>query len=129
MNIERNRIVYFLLIVLTIAIGLFSRSSIVQDYIHPNVGDGLYALLFFFGLGFIFHKNPSTIILLMSVSCCFLIEILQLYQADWIQEIRNHKIGALILGHGFLWSDLVSYTLGGLVGYILELFYYKKRVS
>jgi hypothetical protein len=26
----------------------------------------------------------------------------------------------LILGHGFLWSDLICYTVGGVLGWLVE---------
>ena len=42
----------------------------------------------------------------------YCIEISQLYQAGWINAIRGTTLGALVLGHGFLWSDMVCYTVG-----------------
>lgn len=40
------------------------------------------------------------------------IELSQLYHALWIDAIRNTTLGGLIIGFGFLWSDLVCYTIG-----------------
>ncbi len=57
---------------------------------------------------------------LISILTCFLIEFSQLYQAEWINEIRKTRLGGLILGFGFLWSDLVSYAVGGMMGLGLE---------
>ena len=34
------------------------------------------------------------------------VEESQLYHASWIDSIRGTTLGALVLGHGFLWSDL-----------------------
>ena len=51
---------------------------------------------------------------------CYLIEILQLYKADWIQAIRHTRLGGLILGFDFVWSDIVCYTVGVLIGAFLE---------
>ncbi len=42
-------------------------------------------------------------------------ETLQLYQAPWIQAIRHTKIGGLLLGFGFLWSDIICYFIGTLL--------------
>ena len=42
----------------------------------------------------------------------YLDEISQLYHAPWIDAIRATTLGGLILGFGFLWSDLACYTVG-----------------
>ena len=125
-KIERNRILYFILTLVTIMTGLLSRTSIIPELIYPYIGDFLYALMFFFIIGFIFNKREPLQIALITISCCYSIELSQLYQADWINTIRSYKIGGLILGYGFLWSDIVSYTLSGLTGYFFESIYYKQ---
>ena len=48
------------------------------------------------------------------------IELSQLYHAPWIDSIRQTTLGGLILGFGFLWSDLACYAAGVGVGIILE---------
>ncbi len=40
------------------------------------------------------------------------VELSQLYHAPWIDSIRQTTLGGLILGFGFLWSDLACYALG-----------------
>lgn len=117
---KRNRIVYAGLIVLIVLLGLLSRTSMVPDFIYPYVGDYFYALMFFFVIGFVFPRLSSLKVAFFSIGICFAIVLLQLYQAHWINEIRSSKLGGLILGYGFLWSDILSYTLGGFTGFILE---------
>ena len=64
----------------------------------------------------------------ITLTICFAIEISQFYQADWINSIRAYRQGGLILGFGFLWSDIVSYTLGGMLGLVLEkLVFFKSK--
>ena len=41
------------------------------------------------------------------------VELSQLYHAPWIDSIRQTTLGGLILGFGFLWSDLACYAVGG----------------
>ncbi len=57
----------------------------------------------------------------MAVSFSFCIELSQLYHAEWIDAIRQYRIIALIIGHGFLWSDLICYFVGIIAGAFLEL--------
>ena len=48
----------------------------------------------------------------ISLLFSYCIEISQLYQVDWANAIRNTTLGALVFGHGFLWSDMICYTVG-----------------
>ncbi|WP_375561733.1 DUF2809 domain-containing protein [Bernardetia sp. OM2101] len=62
-------------------------------------------------------------------SFCYGIEFLQLYQpkpANWISFIRSYEVSRLILGNNFQWFDIISYTLGGMTGYIFEVLFYSE---
>ena len=129
MHKRRNRITYLLLIVSTIGIGLLSRADFIPELIYPYLGDVLYTTMYFFIFGFLFPEMPPMKVALISIGLCFAIEFLQLYKADWILEIRRTRLGGLILGFGFLWSDLVCYTLGGFIGLGIEKYagFYKEN--
>ncbi|AFM05402.1 Protein of unknown function (DUF2809) [Bernardetia litoralis DSM 6794] len=120
----RNRKNYFLLIIITILIGLISRTDFISNFITDYFGDYLYAILFFLIFGFLFIKTKSYKLLIISLIFCYGIEFLQLYQADWINFIRNYKISRLILGNHFQWNDIISYTFGAMTAYILEILFY-----
>ena len=123
----RNRKIYFLSIVVTITIGLVSRTEFISSFITDYFGDYLYAVLFFLIFGFLFIKvQPYKIFILTLLFCCG-IEFLQLYQADWINFIRSYKASRLILGNNFQWNDIISYTFGAMTGYILEIQFYSKN--
>jgi len=126
MMIKRNRILYFFLIIATIGLGLVSRADFIPKLIYPFFGDILYSLMIFFIIGFIFTDFSSLKIALISIGICYIIELSQFYEANWIVEIRNNKLGGLLLGYGFLWSDLISYLVGGAIGFSIEFFIIKK---
>ena len=46
---------------------------------------------------------------------CFGIEFSQLLSYEWLMQLRSTRMGALVLGQGFLWSDIVAYTAGVLL--------------
>jgi len=48
------------------------------------------------------------------------IELSQLYHAPWIDSIRHTTLGGLILGFGFVWSDLICYAVGVGLGLAIE---------
>jgi len=128
---NRNRIVYFLLIIGTILIGLASRhySTVLPQWVHAYLGDGLWALMIFLMFGFIFRRKDSRWIAIMALAFSYGIELSQLYHAPWIDALRANKLGGLILGFGFLWSDLICYTVGIGFGYIIETVFAKMKLN
>lgn len=120
----KARIKYFVIVCLIISIGLSSRSL---DFIPLIIGDILYAMMIYFIMRFFFLKFRPIKIACIALVICFGIEFLQLYQAEWLVSIRNTKLGALVLGQGFLLSDLSAYFLGVSVAYFLEYLFRKKN--
>ena len=122
----KQRIRYVILCSVTIVLGLFSRSSYIPQLIYPYIGDVLYATMMFWVFACFYPNKISSKLLYYSIGLCFIIECSQLYQAEWINEIRYTKLGGLILGFGFLWTDLICYTIGGLLAYKIDV-YIKKE--
>ena len=121
-----KRWIYLVVTFVIISAGLASRKygNIFPEFITEYAGDTLWAAMVYFGIRFLF---PSVSILktaTISLRFSYCIEISQLYQADWANAIRNTTLGALIFGHGFLWSDMICYTVGVLVSAAVD--YWKK---
>ncbi|HFJ9420382.1 hypothetical protein COK69_09900 [Bacillus cereus] len=122
MNTKRNRLLYAMFTILVIILGLSSRKfafalpALLNDYL----GDALWALMIFIGFGFLFPKIEMKKLAFVSLMFCYGIEVSQLYHAEWIDNIRATTLGGLVLGYGFLWSDLVAYTIGVGVGFLFE---------
>ena len=74
----------------------------------------------FFTLGLVFRSATTRRLVITSLAITYAIEVSELYQADWINQLRSIKLIALVLGYTFLWSDLVMYTTGILIGALLE---------
>lgn len=110
-------------------LGICSRKygGYLPEIISKYSGDILWALMVYLGFGFLFSKSLIKNIALSSLLFSFSIEISQLYQAHWINVIRETTLGALILGHGFLFSDLICYTAGILIGVAFEYLYMNNR--
>ncbi len=115
-----NRFIYLGLIGLTIVIGICSRSSNIPVFLYPYLGDVFYALMMYWIVAWFYNSKSRYFVLIMSIAICFLIELLQLYDARWINTIRHTTLGGLVLGYGFLWSDLICYSIGGMLGYYLD---------
>ena len=126
---KRKRIIYMGLVIIVMILGIASRryGSYLPNIISKYAGDTLWALMVYLGFGFLFNKAKIRNVALASMTVSYLIEISQLYQGEWINSIRDTTIGALILGHGFLISDLVCYTIGILIGVVFEYLYFYIR--
>jgi len=126
---NRNRFLYFVLIVITVLVGLASRHINFKpdSWLKLYLGDALWALLVFLLIGFTFTRKSSMWIAIVALVFSFCIEISQLYHALWIDYIRNTSLGGLILGFGFLWSDLLCYSAGIGFGYVIERKFLKQQ--
>jgi Protein of unknown function (DUF2809) len=117
-----NRLHYFLLTTTTLLTGYFSRQNTEGGtFIHDYAGDAMWAGMIYFGFRFLLPKAPLKTSVLYTLLFTYCIEISQLYQADWINAIRHTKLGSLILGFGFLWSDLLMYTIGISLAFLLDV--------
>jgi len=119
----RNRIVYALLILIITGLGLASRRypEIFPHFIATYAGDTLWALMAFLLIGFMFPSLATLKVAIIALLFSFSIELSQLYHAPWIDNIRQYHIAALVLGRGFLWSDLVCYGVGVTMGVVGEM--------
>ncbi|HDR3649284.1 DUF2809 domain-containing protein [Bacillus sp. SM-B1] len=128
MNTKRNRLLYAMFTILVIILGLSSRKfafalpALLNDYL----GDALWALMIFIGFGFLFPKIETKKLAFISLMFCYGIEVSQLYHAEWIDSIRATTLGGLVLGYGFLWNDLIAYTIGVGVGFVFEFILQRK---
>jgi Protein of unknown function (DUF2809) len=118
MAAPRSRLVYGGALLLVIAAGLGSRvfGRHLPAFVAAYAGDTLYATMVFVGLGILAPRWSTARLAMTALAISCAIEISQLYHAPWIGAIRRTLPGALILGYGFLWSDLACYVAGVVLG-------------
>jgi hypothetical protein len=75
----------------------------------------------------IFNRAKIRNIASAALLFCFFIELSQLYHRPWIDAIRHTRLGGLILGFGFLWTDLIAYSIGVALCFIIERFFFYKK--
>ena len=117
-----KRLFYLLGIFSSMILGLLSRKAgdTLPTFLADHAGDALWAMMIYFGFRFLLPNKPLRLSLFLSACFCFSIEWSQIYQADWINSIRNTTLGALVLGRGFLAIDLVRYTGGILLAGLVD---------
>ncbi|MFS0639193.1 DUF2809 domain-containing protein [Mesobacillus foraminis] len=116
------RIVYTVWVLILILLGLASRtySNNLYPFLAENAGDALWAMMVYFGFRFLLIRKGIVTAIVASLLFSFAIEFSQLYQGDWINQIRGTVPGALVLGHGFIFVDLIRYTVGIFIGAIID---------
>ena len=111
---RRSRAVYAALTAATIVLGLASRrfGPVLPDEVRLYAGDALWAAVVYFAAAVIWPHARTIQLAIGALVFSFVIELSQLYHAPWIDGVRRTRAGALVLGFGFLWSDLVCYMAG-----------------
>ena len=123
---------YIILLGITVALGLLSRSSVVPEEspIRLYAGDALWALSLFWAIAVIFDRTTTSRLVVSALIISFLIETSQFYHEEWIEQLRSYRLGALFLGFQFRWLDLVCYTVGIWLGATINHYgIRKKRLS
>jgi hypothetical protein len=110
----RSRASYFCLALLVVVLGLASRRyrSELPPFIGAYAGDALWAAMVFLLAATLWPNAHSRALALGALGFSFGIEVSQLYHTPWLDALRATRAGALVLGQGFLWSDLLCYTAG-----------------
>ncbi|MDR3696764.1 DUF2809 domain-containing protein [Mucilaginibacter sp.] len=119
----KTRLTWFILVIITIILGLLSRHV---AGIPLFIGDILWATMIYFGFRFLLISKSIQFIVIASLLFCYAIEFSQLYQAPWINNIRHTVLGGLVLGEVFLWGDMLSYTVGIVIGVFVEKYIIKR---
>ena len=120
---NRNRILYLVAAIAVVVLGLFSRrySRLLPEFLASYAGDTLWALMAFLGIGVLFPRWSTMRVSVSAGLFAFAIELSQLYHSAWLDQTRHTRVGGLILGYGFLWTDLLCYGVGIATGCILEI--------
>lgn len=134
MLVKRNGFTYLAMVIIVMILGLGTRhfSAHLPNWINRYLGDSLWALMVFFLFGFILRTRETRWITVLAFLFSFGIEVSQLYHSQWIDTLRQTRLGGLVLGYGFLWSDLVSYSVGIGMGILVErsiIFKNKRRMQ
>lgn len=110
----RNRAVFLALAAATIAVGLATRRfrRSLPAAVGLYAGDVLWATMVYLLFATIWPRASVRRLAVGAAAFALVIEVGQLYHAPWIDAVRDTRLGGLVLGFGFLWSDLACYAVG-----------------
>lgn len=114
-----RRILYLILFAFFTWLALATRHH--ADWFFPVVakygGDVIWAGMFLFVLRIIFPKANLIKLAIWNYVFGAIDEISQLWHTPILDAIRSTTIGKLMLGLGFMWSDIVCYAVGTILAY------------
>jgi uncharacterized membrane protein len=122
MNRMTKRLIYLLILFIIICIGLYSKrmTGIITEII--DFKDVVWAMMVYFLFRIAFINWSIKKVAAFGILFSFVVEVSQLYHDEWIDKLRNTFLGGIILGSGFVWSDLLAYLCGVVFGIIIDYF-------
>jgi len=109
----RERGIYAVAAVLTIALGLASRSGdLLPEPVAKTLGDALYAVLVFLLVACAVPRATTRNLAVIAFAICAAVEASQAVDTPWLDAARDTWLGRHILGESFAWLDLARYAVG-----------------
>lgn len=112
----RGRLLLLPLMLLVVALGLGSRSRVaaahLPHFLTDYAGDTLWASMVYLCLVFALPHLEIRLAAAWALGISVLVELSQLVHTPWLDTLRANRFAALVLGRGFLVSDLVCYAAG-----------------
>ncbi len=119
---RRSRTRCLAALALVLAAGLASRSghALVPAFAAAHAGDALWATAAFLALGCAFPRARTLHIAVAALAVAVGVELSQLAHVPWLDALRDSTVGGLVLGRGFLWSDVPRYAAGVALGALVD---------
>ncbi|MDO3410851.1 DUF2809 domain-containing protein [Saccharibacillus sp. CPCC 101409] len=118
-----RRSFYLAALLACLGLGLASRAyaAALPPWLAESAGDALWASMVYFGIRLLLPGRRALLGALLALAFSFAIEFSQLYRAGWLDSLRAQRLGALVLGRGFLPADLLRYAAGVLCALAIDI--------
>ncbi|HEY7770197.1 DUF2809 domain-containing protein [Longimicrobium sp.] len=115
----------------TIVIGLATRRfrSSLPAAVGLYAGDVLWATMVYLLAAAIWPRASIRGLAVGAAVFALVVEVGQLYHAPWIDAVRATRLGGLVLGFGFLWSDVACYAVGIALALLIDRVVARPRVG
>jgi hypothetical protein len=122
LSVRRLRLTYAFIAIATVAVGLFvhTQATGVNRDVRDVLGDALWAMMMVWLVSALAPQTGIVARAVVSLAICYAVEFSQLYQASWVDSLRETTVGQLVLGSGFDPRDLAAYAAGVLVAAMLD---------
>lgn len=108
-------LIFVLLFLVEVCIALFVNDSIIRPY----GGDFLVVIMmYYFFKSFI--KIKFQYLLLFVLLLAYIVELCQLFDVVGLLGLQDNKVMSTIIGTSFSWGDMIAYTLGVGLCFVIE---------
>lgn len=83
-------------------------------------GDVLWATMVFWWLALVWPRASGTRLAAWAFAVALAVELSQLWHTPWLDAVRETPLGALVLGQGFLMSDIACYVAGVALAVLID---------
>jgi hypothetical protein len=101
-----------LLALIPIGLGTKFYRGPFQAWVYGYAGDIFYPMFWYFLLRLTWKNSSAQLCALIIFIFCTMIEFSQLLVTPLLQTLRQNFFGAVLLGSGFEWLDIVYYAVG-----------------
>lgn len=109
-------LIFVFLFFVEVCIALFVNDSIIRPY----GGDFLVVIMmYYFFKSFI--KIKFQYLLLFVLLLAYIVELCQLFDVVGLLGLQDNKVMSTIIGTSFSWGDMIAYTLGVSLCFVVEL--------
>lgn len=117
------RLVAFFGMLAAAALGLASRMTVLKEVpiLGEYGGDACWAIAAYALVRVCIPKARIQTVVLIAAAISLAVELSQLVDVTWLNNLRQNTVVRLLIGHGFLWSDLVAYAVGIAIAAMVEL--------
>lgn len=121
MQAVRRRLPYLCALFVLCAAGLLARrlNAAHPGFFTAYFPDAAWTMAVYCGFGLLFCKD-ARLHFPAALGVSLLIEVSQLWHPPFLEALRATTLGGLVLGFGFLWSDLICYAVGACVCALTE---------
>ena len=110
----RQRWIYLAVALAVIAVGLVWRlpGLGLPPFLAKYGGSVLWGAMVFFIVAAIWPSSRLTTIAAVAAGIAAAVEFSQALHVEWLDAIRSHAFGRLLLGRTFTWWDIAAYWAG-----------------
>ena len=120
----KSFLIFLLIFVVEVIIALFVNDAIIRPY----GGDFLVVIMIFYFLKS-FLATKDSYLLLGTLLFAYAVELAQLFRVVKVLGLEDNKLASTVIGTSFSIGDMVAYTLGIGLCWLIETKFRKRKIN
>lgn len=111
----KSFLIFLLIFVVEVIIALYANDRIIRPY----GGDVLVVIMMYYFVK-AFVRTQSLYIAASALVFAYLVEFGQYLNLVEVLHLQHNTAARIVIGSSFSWIDIIAYTIGGLVCYLID---------